>query len=311
MKKWKENVLFILVVLLILGGGFYFFATRVPIEYKISEDYTGMEYTPDMELVSDSVKLHINGTYYDYIWERKYDDSFQGEFVISSIPETAEYPAHFSAYDSYLEPNGNKKEVHMWYVMCDDVSGMAIMEKRFSNVFIELNGKYDNILLFPARNQEQAVEVYQELESAIYEKDLFSKSGSKKDIGDRLTLTEDWELEENENRKFTLLYQKKQAASMTGGNDFAYGASSHMIVSNWLGMHAAIVEETRIAETDEGDWIDKVLVNIEPSAAEEINGAKAVQEWHYFYVTSDNAFMDIVLTDEDYMTELEEMLCGQ
>lgn len=140
---------------------------------------------------------------------------------------------------------------------------------------------------------------------------VFSReiSKSEKDIISRLTLKEGWELEENQNEVFILLYQKKKVASITEASDFVYGADSQMIVSNWIGMHAYIAEETRIAETSEGDRIDKVLINIEPSAAEEINGAKMVQELHYFYVASDNSFMDIVLLDDDYVPELENLLC--
>lgn len=134
----------------------------------------------------------------------------------------------------------------------------------------------------------------------------FSKS--EEDIIDRLRLKDGWELEEDQNKTF-LLYQKERVASISRARNFAYGDSSHMIVVNWIGMHAFIEEETRIAETVEGDRIDKVLINIEPSAAEEIKGAKMVQELHYFYVTSDNSFMDIILLDNDYMLELEEILC--
>lgn len=161
--------------------------------------------------------------------------------------------------------------------------------------------------IFPAENHEQAVEVYNELQSVLYNKNLFMEN--KKGLVDRLPLTVGWELEENENEVF-ILYQKSKVASITEISDFAYGSNSQMIVSNWIGMHAFIAEETRIAETSEGDRIDKVLINIEPSAAEEISGAKMVQELHYFYVASDNSFMDIILLDDDYMLELEEWLCG-
>lgn len=187
MKKAKENVLFIIVVLLILIAGAYFFTTRVPIKYTISKDYTGMEYTKDMDIVSDSVKLHIYGDYYDYIWNRKNSDYFRGKFEISSMPETLEYEAYFLAMNALLEPNGNKKEVHMHYVMCDDISGMVTMEKRFSKIFIELGDYYDkNILIFPAETHEQAVEVYEELESAIYKKNLFAAT---ENITERETTT--------------------------------------------------------------------------------------------------------------------------
>lgn len=311
MKFLKENKLFIAVVLIILLAGLYFFTTSVPIKYTVSKDYTGMEYTADMAVVSDSVKLHIYGDYYDYIWEIRNEDYFMGKFEISSIPETMNTPAHFPIHDSYIEPNGNKKNVWMWYPLLDELQGNIIMEKRFSKMFMELGNSYqNNILIFPAENHEQAVGVYNELESVLYKKDLFSESGNKKDIVNRLPLTTDWELEENPNKEFNLLYQKNKVASITEIRDFAYGADSQMIVSNWIGMHAFIAEETRIAETSEGDRIDKVLINIEPSAAEEINGAKMVQELHYFYVASDNSFMDIIMIDDAYGPELEELLCS-
>lgn len=311
MKFLKENKLFIAVVLLILIAGLYFFTTSVPIKYTVSRDYTGMEYTADMDVVSDSVKLHIYGDYYDYIWETRNHDYFRGKFEISSIPETSEHEAYFFTHDSYIEPNGNKKEGWMDYVMLHGFSGHIIMENRFSKMFIKLGDSYQNtILIFPAENHEQAAKVYNELESAIYEKDLFSERENKKDIVNRLLLTDGWELEENQNKVFSLLYQKNKVASITEIRNFAYGSNSQMIVSNWIGMHAFIAEETRITETVEDDRIDKVLINIEPSAVEEINGAKMVQELHYFYVASDNSFMDIILLDDDYVPELEKLLCG-
>ncbi len=64
------------------------------------------------------------------------------------------------------------------------------------------------------------------------------------------------------------------------------------------------------AETDGRGRIDKVLINIEPSAAEQMNGAKAVCELHYFFVASDDSFMDIVLLDNEYRLKLEELLSG-
>ncbi len=176
MKIFKKDKLFIAVIVVILIAGLYFFATCIPIKYTISKDYTGMEYTSDMSIKSDSVKLHIFGYYYDYIWEKHNTDYFRGNFEISSIPETVGEEAYFLMHDSYIEPNENIKETLLDYVMLDGVLGEVIMENQFSKMFIELSDSYhNNILIFPAENHEQAAMLYNELEGALYKKNLFTE----------------------------------------------------------------------------------------------------------------------------------------
>ncbi len=313
LKMLKQDKLFIAVVLVILIAGVYFFAAYVPIKYTIRKDYTGMEYAPDMSVISDSVSLHIYGYYYDYILETRNADYFWGKFEVSSIPEIMNTDAHFLIHNSYLEPKGNKKNVWMWYPMVDGFHGSIIMEKQFSIIFMELGTSgQDGILIFPAENHEQAAKVYEKLESAIVRKGLFDKEieNTEKDIADRLPLSDGWRLEENENGVYVLSYHDSKVASITDTSEFAYGENSQMIVSNWIGMHASLTEETNILKNAQGDRIDKVLIAIEPSAAEQMAGAAIVQELHYFYVASDNYFMDIVLIDNTYVSELEILLAG-
>lgn len=313
LKMLKQDKLFIAVVLVILIAGVYFFAAYVPIKYTIRKDYTGMEYTPDMSIVSDAVNLHIYGYYYDYILETHNSDYFRGKFEISSVVETINNEAYFLVHDSLLEPKGNKKEVYMWYPMADVVHGNITMEKKFSKIFMELGtSRQDGILVFPAENHEQAATVYEELESAIYQKGLFDKEikNNEKEIVNRLPLSDGWEMEGNDSGVYILSYHNTKVASITEISEFAYGENSQMIVSNWIGMHASLAEETNILKNAQGDRIDRVLIMIEPSPAEQMNGAVTARELHYFYVASDNYFMDIVLIDNAYISELEILLAG-
>jgi len=129
---------------------------------------------------------------------------------------------------------------------------------------------------------------------------------TEKDIVNRLPLSDGWKLEEN--GVYVLSYHNSKVAFITDTSEFAYGENSQMIVSNWIGMHASLTEEINILKNAQGDRIDKVLITIEPSAAKQMAGAEIVQELHYFYVTSDNYFMDIVLIDNTYVSELETLL---
>lgn len=179
MRIFKQDKLFIAVIVVILIAGLYFFAAYVPIKYEIRKDYTGMEYTSDMSIVSDTVNLHIFGYYYDYILETHNSDYFRGKFEVSSVAETINNEAHFLMHDSLMKPNGDKKEFSMYYPIVDGVVGHVFMEKQFLKMFIQLSDSYqNNILIFPAKNQEQAAGVYNELESILYGsnlKNLFSK----------------------------------------------------------------------------------------------------------------------------------------
>lgn len=138
-----------------------------------------MEYASDMGIVSDTVNLHIFGYYYDYILETHNSDYFQGKFEISSVAETINNEAYFLMHDSLIEPNGDKKEFSMYYPMVDGVVGHVFMEKRFLKMCIQLGDFYqNNILIFPAKSQEQAVGVYNDLVSILYGsnlKNLFSE----------------------------------------------------------------------------------------------------------------------------------------
>ncbi len=123
-----------------------------------------------------------------------------------------------------------------------------------------------------------------------------------------LNLTDGWTITDSVNGTYFLVYENTDIASVIESKEFVYGSSSHTIVSNWIGMHAAVAEESVIAETNNGGKIYKVLVHIEPSAAQEIAGVGMTEELHYFYLTSDNDFFDVLLLDEQYMTGLEELL---
>lgn len=139
---------------------------------------------------------------------------------------------------------------------------------------------------------------------AVFAKISHNKSGNP----GGLNLTDGWTMTDLENGTYFLVYENKDIASVTEDKEFAYGSSSHTIVSNWIGMHATVAEESVIAKTNNGGKIYKVLVQIEPSAAQEIAGVGMTEELHYFYLTSDNDFFDVLLLDEQYMTGLEELL---
>lgn len=142
------------------------------------------------------------------------------------------------------------------------------------------------------------------ISSVVYTKISYSNKGNS----GGLNLTDGWTMGKSVNGTYFLVYQDNKIASVTEEKEFAYGSSSHTIVSNWLGTHADIAEESVIKEINDGGKIYKVLVHIEPSAAQEIAGESMTEELHYFYVTSDNEFLDVILLDEQYMTELEELL---
>lgn len=114
-------------------------------------------------------------------------------------------------------------------------------------------------------------------------------------------------IEEGENQNWKVLYQGAPIAEIQMGEEFSYGTDLQTLVANWIGQSAQITEEG-VLETKEGPTFQKVELLCEESAAQQIKGEKNTSEIHYFMLTEDGVFFDILLQEKSDKDLLEKML---
>ncbi len=114
-------------------------------------------------------------------------------------------------------------------------------------------------------------------------------------------------IEEGENQNWKVLYQGAPFAEIQMGEEFSYGTDLQTLVANWIGQSAQITEEG-VLETKEGPTFQKVELLCEESAAQQIKGEKNTSEIHYFMLTEDGVFFDILLQEKSDKDLLEKML---
>ncbi|MCX4328225.1 MAG: M56 family metallopeptidase [Lachnospiraceae bacterium] len=122
-----------------------------------------------------------------------------------------------------------------------------------------------------------------------------------------LVLPENCTVQEDGPDSFIVSGNKKIAAIMTEEN-FQYGGSADKIVSNWIGIHAGIKSGHSFL-TDKNYKFYKAVVKTELSAAQEINGEEpGSDELHYFYISGEKLFIDVLVYDEEDITLAEKII---
>lgn len=105
-----------------------------------------------------------------------------------------------------------------------------------------------------------------------------------------------------------IVSNNKKIATIQVEEDFQYGDNIEKIVANWIGMHTSIKSEEPLL-TEQGDEFHKVIVKVELSAAEAINGEDSkTDEVHYFYLSEDKLFIDILVHDDEHITTVEDLI---
>ena len=122
-----------------------------------------------------------------------------------------------------------------------------------------------------------------------------------------LILPENYTVKE-EGMNTAVVFDNKKIAAVEAAEDFQYGDNIEKIVANWIGMHAGI-ESEEILLTEQEDEFHKVIVNVELSAAEQINGEDSNKdEVHYFYLSEDKLFIDILVYDNNQIAAVEDLI---
>ncbi len=121
------------------------------------------------------------------------------------------------------------------------------------------------------------------------------------------TVPENYTVKEEGMNTF-VVFDNKKIAAVEAAEDFQYGDNIEKIVVNWIGMHAGI-ESEEILLTEQEDEFHKVIVNVELSAAEQINGEGSNKdEVHYFYLSEDKLFIDILVYDNNQIAAVEDLI---
>ena len=76
----------------------------------------------------------------------------------------------------------------------------------------------------------------------------------------------------------------------------------HSIVTNLYGMHANLSKEEEIRQ-ENGFTLVKVIVDYEPSPAQQKKGTKAWQEQHYLFMNGTDTFFDLWVNTEELSEE--------
>lgn len=100
----------------------------------------------------------------------------------------------------------------------------------------------------------------------------------------------------------------KEIAGITVEENFQYGGNIEKIVANWIGMDTSIESESPFL-TDKNDKFHKVVLKTRLSAAQEINGEKSSDnEIHYFYLSGEKLFVDIMVHNNGYIDLIENLI---
>lgn len=125
-----------------------------------------------------------------------------------------------------------------------------------------------------------------------------------------LTLPENCTVQESEYSECDvyIMSGNEEIAMITAAEHFEYGDSVESIVANWLGMRTSVKSDSSFF-TNKNDEFRKVIVATELSAAQQIKGEESnPDEVHYFYLSEDNLFIDIMVYDDAYISQLENAI---
>lgn len=121
-----------------------------------------------------------------------------------------------------------------------------------------------------------------------------------------VTLPRNWEIREQTDFSALLIDSGQNAATIEVTEQFQYGGSTEEIVENWIGMKADIVSEDELNVGDQ-TW-RKVVISMEESAAQEINGEMNPEEIHYFYLSDEDVFVDVLVQDTNLTSDVENVI---
>lgn len=122
-----------------------------------------------------------------------------------------------------------------------------------------------------------------------------------------LALPENCTIEEDGGNVF-IVSGNKNIATITVDENFQYGGNIEKIVANWIGMDTSIKSESSFL-TDKNDKFHKVVLKTRLSAAQEINGEKpSDNEIHYFYLSGEKLFVDIMVHNNGYIDLIENLI---
>ncbi len=143
---------------------------------------------------------------------------------------------------------------------------------------------------------------------------LLSQSSDKKNLYSNecysLVLPENCTAQESEYSKCDvyIMSGNEKIAMITVAKHFEYGDSVERIVANWIGMRTSVKSDESFY-TNKKDEFRKVIVATELSAADEIKGVEPYpDEVHYFYLSEEDLFIDIMVYDDAYISQLENAI---
>lgn len=121
-----------------------------------------------------------------------------------------------------------------------------------------------------------------------------------------VSLPKNWEIREQTDFSALLVDSGRNAATIEAADQFQYGGSTEEIVENWIGMKADILSEEEL-NVDDQTW-RKVVVSMEESAAQEIKGETNPDEIHYFYLSDEDVFVDVLVQDTNLTSDVENVI---
>ena len=119
----------------------------------------------------------------------------------------------------------------------------------------------------------------------------------------QIDVPDSWREKKMEDVPLTQYYEnKKKVASIEEFKESWYATSIHSIVTNLYGMHANLSKEEEIRQ-ENGFTLVKVIVDYEPSPAQQKKGTKAWQEQHYLFMNGTDTFFDLWVNTEELSEE--------
>ena len=168
-KLKKSDTAFWIILMFVLIGVIFWALSNVPLKVKVSKTIEGICWNPEDESEYYTTELTLEGYYYDYIFENKKNDRYEGGFNVSDVGIMEDLTKVWLHYGEMPAPFEDISRGDAQYYN----SSKNVMEKG-GELFAPKNARLSKMILcgwvdseymyaFPAANIDEAKTLYDEI----------------------------------------------------------------------------------------------------------------------------------------------------
>ena len=168
-KLKKGDMAFWIIIMFILIGVIFWALSNVPIKVKVNKTIQGICWNPENESEYYTTELTLAGYYYDYIFENKKYDRYEGSFQVAGIERMEDLTKVWLHYVGMPAPF---QDISKSSAQCYNSSKNSIEKggelfsprnERLSKMILKGWGDSEYMYAFPATNIDEAKALYDEI----------------------------------------------------------------------------------------------------------------------------------------------------